>query len=230
MRQSRKRKITELMPETEFVSRSCDDCSVATQYEDRRHSNLCHSCYLKRAKQRNAKFRESRRKIVKDWLAGAECAICGLSDPLTLEWAHNDRSEKLGDVSEMITHRRLSAAREEIEKCTVKCGNCHCKETHDENRSYRSKYMADGTLPTSSHVWHQKRFILEYLISNPCVICGETDVRCLDFDHLETAGKCFNICETPKRRIDLIKEEIRKTQVLCRNHHKCAAVCRIPSN
>lgn len=210
------------LEESDFVSRQCDGCGNATTFADRFHANRCLGCYTKQTRKTRKTYRKRRRETLKSWFVGAECAVCGLSDPLTLEFAHNDRSEKIANVSAMAIDGPLSAARAEAEKCTVKCGNCHTKETHDENSSWRSEYEANGTYPTIGEKLKQKRFILEHLLSNPCVVCNESDIRCLDFDHLEPACKSFGITDHPLRPLDKIREEVRKCQILCRNHHKCA--------
>jgi len=104
---------------------------------------------MKQQRKARQTYRKRRRETFKSWFIGTECAVCGLSDPVTLEFAHNDRSEKVGEVSAIAVYSgSFAAARNEAEKCTIKCANCHCKETHDENSSWRSAYMADGSHPT----------------------------------------------------------------------------------
>lgn len=218
--QAKRKRYAQELKESEFVSRQCDACGEDTTFEDRFHANKCHACYVKQTRKARNANRKRRRQTLKSWFVGTECVICGLSDPLVLEFAHNDRSEKVAAVSTLAVDWSLSAARAEAEKCTVKCANCHCKETHDENASWRSLYMTHGEYPVVGERLQQKRFILDYLLSHSCVICGETDIRCLDFDHLEPISKAFGITDHPLRPVNQLKEEIRKCQVLCRNHHR----------
>jgi len=214
----KRRKIAIDLKEGEFISQPCVECGTQTKFEDRTHKSLCQGCYQKK----NREIGAQRHKIFHSWLSGKECAVCGLSDPLTLEWAHKDRTEKIDNVSHLIQSRSLAVARAEAEKCTLKCGNCHYKETNDELASWRSEYMETGTYPTGSYAT-QKRFILEYLLSHPCVICGETDIRCLEFDHIEPKDKSFGVTRQMSRSVAEMRKEINKCQILCRNHHKYAA-------
>ncbi|QKY21270.1 HNH endonuclease [Halolamina sp. CBA1230] len=78
----------------------------------------------------------NRRAELQSWVdersADAGCARCGESAPACLDFHHRDPGEKSRSVSRLIvdgvSRERL---REEMEKCTVLCANCHRKE-HDE--------------------------------------------------------------------------------------------------
>ena len=53
-----------------------------------------------------------------------KCADCGTTDWRVLQFDHNDPSEKIAGVAQMLTfsQEKLLA---EIAKCTVRCANCH---------------------------------------------------------------------------------------------------------
>ena len=58
-----------------------------------------------------------------------------------------------------------------------------------------------------------------YLLAHPCVDCGETDIRCLDFDHL--MDKNYDISTAiQKKNWQLVCEEIVKCEVRCANCHR----------
>lgn len=63
-------------------------------------------------------------------------------------------------------------------------------------------------------------YVDEYLRTHPCVDCGETDVRALEFDHIDRESKIDNIgrCIRSMGMKNLI-EEIDKCVVRCANHH-----------
>jgi len=70
----------------------------------------------------------------------------------------------------------------------------------------------------------QKNFakFIEYLQSHPCVDCGETDIRVLQFDHLPQFEKKFEIGRAitgSTRKWEVILEEINKCEVVCANDH-----------
>jgi cytochrome c len=64
-----------------------------------------------------------------------------------------------------------------------------------------------------------KRFVRDYLLSHPCVDCGETDPVVLQFDHL--GDKVMNVSMMRARRYKeaSIAAEIAKCEVRCANCH-----------
>jgi hypothetical protein len=66
-------------------------------------------------------------------------------------------------------------------------------------------------------------FVKQYLLKNPCVDCGESDVTVLEFDHSKQKGIKFKaVSSLMKARYPLekIKEEIKKCEVRCANCHR----------
>lgn len=66
-----------------------------------------------------------------------------------------------------------------------------------------------------------KRRLYAYLSSHPCVDCGETDIRCLEFDHVRD-NKSYNIATLIKNAASwsAIEAEIAKCEVRCANCHR----------
>jgi hypothetical protein len=66
-----------------------------------------------------------------------------------------------------------------------------------------------------------REYVWRYLETHPCVECGETDPRVLEFDHLDRSTKTGAVSTIAsycsKKRID---EEIAKCRVLCCNCHR----------
>lgn len=67
-----------------------------------------------------------------------------------------------------------------------------------------------------------KRRIGEHLLANPCVDCGETDLRVLDFDHLDASTKRTEVAKLVNAagRWSDIELEIAKCDVRCANCHR----------
>jgi hypothetical protein len=64
-----------------------------------------------------------------------------------------------------------------------------------------------------------RKYVYNYLLSNPCVICNESDPIVLTFDHLR--DKKFVISEAVSKAFSTtrLKKEIEKCQILCANCH-----------
>lgn len=71
-----------------------------------------------------------------------------------------------------------------------------------------------------------KEFVQEYLKKNPCVNCGFSDIRALDFDHLDPQLKSNNVkvLMNGTSSINRLKLEINKCQVLCSNCHRIKTI------
>jgi len=61
-----------------------------------------------------------------------------------------------------------------------------------------------------------------YLADKFCEICGESDIRTLDFDHIIPAQKSFGIARAIASCLswDAILAEIEKCRILCANCHR----------
>jgi hypothetical protein len=61
-----------------------------------------------------------------------------------------------------------------------------------------------------------------YLSEHPCVDCGERDVRCLEFDHLDAQTKLSNVTRMVANAMPwtTVLAEIEKCDVRCANCHR----------
>ena len=57
-----------------------------------------------------------------------------------------------------------------------------------------------------------------YTLKKPCVHCGESDPRCIDFHHVDPKKKLFNVTNGTDK--DLVLQEIKKCVNLCANCHR----------
>lgn len=77
-----------------------------------------------------ARRRQQRRDVVATYKADHPCVDCGESDPVVLEFDHV-RGTKLMNINDFVAGRgTLAQLAEEIEKCEVRCANCHRRITH----------------------------------------------------------------------------------------------------
>lgn len=80
--------------------------------------------------------RRRSRDYVRMYLKTHPCLDCKESDPIVLDFDHRDPSTKYRSISQIIAHNLgINKLIEEIEKCDVRCANCHrrkhYKETHN---------------------------------------------------------------------------------------------------
>lgn len=104
------------------------------------NSELCSKNYPKRKEY----FLESKKvlqkrnhKYVLKFLKINPCIDCGESDPIVLEFDHMEQKHE--NISDMI--RRcfsLETIKNEINKCVVRCANCHRRKTSKNGIWYRS--------------------------------------------------------------------------------------------
>jgi len=82
-------------------------------------------------KEKARKSRAAHKKWCRELKVGLSCQVCGMDDPIVLDFHHRDESTKEFCVSEGKT-RGYSRQRmlDEIEKCDVLCSNCHRRHHH----------------------------------------------------------------------------------------------------
>ncbi|HLG64951.1 MAG TPA: hypothetical protein VKY19_23635 [Ktedonosporobacter sp.] len=125
-----------------------------------------------------------------------------------------------------------------------------CEQERDIERDFAWKNKAKGTRQrwckfcqaeaNSRHYQNNKQIYLDcaltrnalvnaenkqklyvYLSSHPCIDCGQTDIRVLEFDHVR-GSKTANIARLLKRATSWkkIEAEIAKCEVRCANYHR----------
>lgn len=118
-----------------YLAAYCKKCSreyIKSHYD--RHVEY----YVAKAKRSNQRHREKLFKYVGLFLQMHSCVDCGEKDILVLEFDHRDRSEKFGDISQMMSRMQsLSKLKKEISKCEIRCANCHRRKTARENHGWK---------------------------------------------------------------------------------------------
>lgn len=86
---------------------------------------------------RNKKIKEHLRQCMWDYLSANPCVDCGESDPIVLEFDHV-RGEKSNNISTMMQNSySWTKVLAEIEKCDVRCSNCHKRKTANDFGWYK---------------------------------------------------------------------------------------------
>lgn len=74
-----------------------------------------------------------------EYLSNKGCVDCGEKDPVVLEFDHIDPETKTASVSNMIRHlRNVDKVHEEINKCEIRCANCHKRRTAKQFKWFKA--------------------------------------------------------------------------------------------
>jgi hypothetical protein len=110
-----------------ILQKQCKEC---TRVLIKNHYNKNKDYYLEKAHIRNDKLRNETISYVNTYLKNSYCKDCGEKDIVVLEFDHRDRANKFKAVSSLIRGRYpLDIVKLEIEKCDVRCANCHRRKT-----------------------------------------------------------------------------------------------------
>lgn len=84
------------------------------------------------------KFLQKRNhQYVLDFLKQNKCIDCGENDPIVLEFDHLEK--KKANISDMIRRSfSLETIQKEMNKCVIRCANCHRRKTSKIGNWFRS--------------------------------------------------------------------------------------------
>lgn len=103
------------------------------------------------------------------------------------------------------------------------CKACHKIYRDNHYRKNRKKRIAQAKARRHRHRLILAQVIIDHLMANPCIDCGETDLLLLEFDH--RSDKHFNISaintDVP---VESLKAEIAKCDVRCVRCHRIKTV------
>lgn len=125
-----------------------------------------------------------------------KCATCKQHQPLA---AFNKRQ----------------AARDGLQS---RCRDC-CRRWYEANRE---RHYAKVRQQKAARLLVHRRLLAQHFAENPCVDCGETDIRCLEFDHIDPSKKRSGIGVLVQSGMpwSTILTEIEKCEVRCANCHR----------
>ena len=127
------------------------------------------------------------------------CSKCGLEKP----------------IEQFPRRRDLASGHSTI---CLACGRAYRREHYANNRPY---YLAKARRRRGTDIVRVYGLLLVYLRSHPCVDCGETDIRVLQFDHIDPATKTGNISRLVRSGSwARVLIEIAKCEVRCGNCHR----------
>ena len=111
-------------------------CKECNKIYNKEHYINNKATYIKKAKIHDSINRKVLLDYVLEYLQDHHCIDCKESDPIVLEFDH--RGNKKSSISNMISkgYSSIKLLQEEIDKCDVRCANCHRRKTAKE-RGYK---------------------------------------------------------------------------------------------
>lgn len=108
----------------------CRTCTTEANKQYRRHLPAEKKvATLPAQRKRQKKLTLEKRLLVLAYAAQHGCIDCGEKDPIVLEYDHVDGS-KIAAISRLVSQNAsIDVIRAEIEKCEIRCANCHRRRT-----------------------------------------------------------------------------------------------------
>jgi hypothetical protein len=98
----------------------------------KRHYRTNAAQYKARARAWTDQNRIRLRVAIAQYLSAHPCVDCGESDPIVLDFDHRDPADKDFEIKGFGRCCSVSTVLAEIEKCDVRCANCHRRRTFRE--------------------------------------------------------------------------------------------------
>lgn len=115
-------------------------CKECTRLFVKNHYNKNRRYYLKKTQERNIELRLKTLNYQRQYLEQNPCVDCGESDVAVLEFDHIGKVSKFKAISSLIRARySLEKIKKEINKCEVRCANCHRRKTAKDFKWFKSK-------------------------------------------------------------------------------------------
>lgn len=104
------------------------------------------------------------------------------------------------------------------EKRSGKCKSCQRIYSSEHYSGNKESYNARARLNQAKARVDGRAFMIDYLGSHPCVDCGQSDIRVLQFDHKDLIGSGRRVGYYTYS-LPRLKKEIAKCEVRCANCH-----------
>lgn len=97
------------------------------------HYLLHKKYYLDKAHSRKIILKNERAKFIRNYFLNHPCVDCGISNPVVLEFDHKNSEKKEFNVGSILYSSSMTKIMNEINKCEVRCSNCHRIKTAKQN-------------------------------------------------------------------------------------------------
>ncbi len=99
------------------------------------------------------------------------------------------------------------------------CSRAYIREHYHNNTAYYIRKAKKRNIIVKQET---VQYLAKYLLSHPCIDCGEKDICVLEFDHIDRTEKLLEVATMVKRKwsIQSLKNEVKKCVVRCANCHR----------
>jgi hypothetical protein len=116
--------------------------------------DCCRAWYLRNCEEhkqrvalRNERTLRVYRQRLVEYFAEHPCVDCGETDLRVLEFDHREEDEKAAGVGALVTHLAAwSRVLAEIEKCDVRCANCHRRRTAERGGHWQHLFLIEASV------------------------------------------------------------------------------------
>lgn len=111
------------------IKRQCH-CKICQSAQTKQHYKNNPTPYKNRSKSKKLSYQ----KLIYSYLLEHPCVDCGESDPIVLEFDHRNNKEHHVSRMQYFSEENIM---EEINKCDVRCANCHKRRHHIEGKDFK---------------------------------------------------------------------------------------------
>jgi hypothetical protein len=119
----------------QHFDKKCRPCNL--EYQKKWYSNN-KTLQIQRSKDTKKRHQDILRSLIIDHLISNPCVDCGESDPIVLDFDHQDSSTKHLTISQIYGRGLpVKTLMDEISKCQIRCSNCHRRRTSKQFNQWR---------------------------------------------------------------------------------------------
>lgn len=117
-------------------------CRVCNRARSRAYYSRNRKAHIREIHRRNKIYNKQKTDKLLQYFLKHPCIDCGESNPVVLEFDHVTGKKEFSIGTALRLGKSWSNILIEIQKCEVRCANCHRTITHIRNKSFRSLWIS----------------------------------------------------------------------------------------